>query len=49
MFCGNMDKFKAFKEKCIKYGVMFALLIPEYCDSKAAHAANKWGGPEMGK
>ena len=30
MFCVNMDKLKAFKEKCIKYDTMDALMIPKY-------------------
>ena len=43
-----MDKLKAFEERCIKYDMMDALMIPKYCDGMTAYPANKWGGPETG-
>ena len=44
MFCGNMDKLKVFKDICIKYGTMDALMIPNYHDRITAHHSNKWYG-----
>ena len=44
MFCGNKDKLKMFKYQCIKYDIMDALMIPEYCDRKASHISNKLYG-----
>ena len=46
---GNINTLKYFKERYIKYGIIYALIITEYYSMKAAHPFNKWSGPDTSK